>query len=363
MKILQLTYSLGFGGGERFVVDLSNELSKDNEVILVQILSNNNKLNAHYLLDVSKRIKYENLESKKGLSLGVLWKVFKIVRKYKPDVVHAHCSLLAIALAAMLYPKAKYFHTLHSLAHRCLDAKWLKPVLKYLYKNKVQPVTISRICQKSYEDLYHLRNGALINNGRSPIETTSEAVHVKAEIDSFKVHSDDKVFLHVARVHPVKNQGLLFETFDRLISEGEHVLLVVIGEGYDKEPFAKYGTHQGIHLLGEKRNVGDYLAASDYFVMSSKMEGLPISLLEAMSLGVIPVSTPAGGVCDVIRNEENGYISSSHTPEDYYRIVKDAIANIGNVSSKEIQNEYKAEYSMVACAQKYFDLYKKSFQG
>ena len=108
MKILQLTYSLGFGGGERFVVDLSNELSKDNEVILVQILSNNNKLNAHYLLDVSKRIKYENLESKKGLSLGVLWKVFKIVRKNKPDIVHAHCSVLAIALAAMLYPKAKY---------------------------------------------------------------------------------------------------------------------------------------------------------------------------------------------------------------------------------------------------------------
>ena len=56
MKILQLTYSLTAGGGERFVVDLSNELSKNNEVILVQILSNNNKLNAHYLPDVSKRI-------------------------------------------------------------------------------------------------------------------------------------------------------------------------------------------------------------------------------------------------------------------------------------------------------------------
>ena len=59
------------------------------------------------------------------------------------------------------------------------------------------------------------------------------------------------------------------------------------------------------------------------------------------------------------RNGEKGYIASPQTPEDYYRIVKDAIANIGNVSSKEIQNEYKAEYSMVACAQKYFDLYKK----
>lgn len=361
MKILQLTYSLTSGGGEQFVVDLSNELSKNNEVILVQILSNNNKLNAHYLPDVSKRIKYVNLESSKGLSLEVLWKVYRTIVKYKPDVVHAHCSLLALALATIIYPKAKYFHTLHSLAHRCLDKKWLKPVFKYLYKNKVQPVTISKICQKSYEDLYHLENGALVNNGRSPIETTSEAGHVKAEIDSFKFHSDDKVFLHVARVHPVKNQGLLFETFDRLISEGEHVLLVAIGKGYDKEPFAKYSTHQGIHLLGEKRNVGDYLAASDYFIMSSKMEGLPISLLEAMSMGVIPISTPAGGVCDVIRNGENGYLSASHTEDDYYHTVMDAITNVGNVSSKEIQDEYKAEYSMVACARKYFELYRRYF--
>lgn len=358
MKILQLTYSLTSGGGERFVVDLSNELSKNNEVILVQILSNNNKLNAHYLPDVSKRIKYVNLESSKGLSLEVLWKVYRTIVKYKPDVVHAHCSLLALALATIIYPKAKYFHTLHSLAHRCLDKKWLKPVFKFLYKYKVQPITISKTCLESYEELYHLGNGTLITNGRSPIQTTDDEMSVKAEIDSYKLHPDDKVFLHVARVHPVKNQQLLFATFDRLISEGEHVLLIVIGNGYFESPFAKYCGCKGIHILGEKRNVGDYLAASDYFIMSSKMEGLPISLLEAMSMGKIPVSTPAGGVCDVIRNGENGYLSSSHSPEDYYRIVKDAIINIGNIASKEIQNEYKAEYSMVACARKYVELYK-----
>lgn len=76
-------------------------------------------------------------------------------------------------------------------------------------------------------------------------------------------------------------------------------------------------------------------------------------------MGKIPVSTPAGGVCDVIRNGKNGYLSSSHSPEDYYHTVKDAIGNVGNVASKDIQNEYKAEYSMVACARKYVELYKK----
>lgn len=97
--------------------------------------------------------------------------------------------------------------------------------------------------------------------------------------------------------------------------------------------------------------------------MSSKMEGLPISLLEAMSLGVIPVSTPAGGVCDVIRNGENGYISSSHTPEDFYRIVKDAIANIGNVSSKEFKMSIKQNIQWLLVRKNILICIKNHFKG
>lgn len=89
------------------------------------------------------------------------------------------------------------------------------------------------------------------------------------------------------------------------------------------------------------------------------MEGLPISLLEAMSMGVVPVSTPAGGVCDVIRNCENGYISFSHSSEDYYKTIKDAIANVGGVTSKQIIEEYKEKYSMIACAKAYTEEFKK----
>lgn len=89
------------------------------------------------------------------------------------------------------------------------------------------------------------------------------------------------------------------------------------------------------------------------------MEGLPISLLEAMSMGVMPVSTPAGGVCDVIRNGENGYISSSHSSEDFYKTIKDAIANVAGVTSKYIITEYQEKYSMVACAKAYLEEFEK----
>ena len=359
MRILQLTYSLSSGGGERFVVDLSNELCKEHNVTLVQILSNDNTANAHYLPDVDKRIKYINLNHSKGLSWGVMRDIYALIQKVNPDVVHVHCSLLVVALAVMLYKKPKYCHTIHSLAQRCITPKQLIFVYKYLYKHRVLPITISPTCLKSYKDLLHLTNGVMITNGRSPIELTNEVYHIKAEIELLKKHIDDKVFLHVARMHPVKNQALLFEAFDSLIKEGEHILLVVIGDGYDGSPYERYCLNEGIHIMGAKRNVGDYLAAADYFVMSSKMEGLPISLLEAMSMGLIPVSTPAGGVCDVVKNGKNGYISNSHSFEDFCRSVKNAIDNIYGITSESIIAEYKEKYSMTACAKYYLEQYKK----
>lgn len=359
MKILELTYALTSGGGERFLVDLSNELCKHNDITIVQILSNDNSGNAHYLPDIDKRIKYLNLKSHKGLSWGVLCSVYRTIKNVKPDVVHVHCSLLTVVLAVFLCPKTRFYHTLHSLAHRCVTPKQLTFLYKYLYKHRVHPITISQACLNSYEDLFHLGNGVMITNGRSQILESHLSAEVMTELNAFKSHAEDKIFLHVARLHPVKNHKLLFETFDRLIKEGEHIQLVVIGSGYETSPFAEYNNHKGIHILGEKRNVGDYLAASDYFVMSSKMEGLPISLLEAMSMGVMPVSTPAGGVCDVIRNGENGYISSSHSPEDFYKTIKDAITNVAGVTSECIIAEYKEKYSMIACANSYLEEFKK----
>ena len=88
------------------------------------------------------------------------------------------------------------------------------------------------------------------------------------------------------------------------ISEFLNFLLIVLGDKYHHWTDKLKGS-QRICLLGLKENVGDYMAAADYYVMSSDWEGLPITLLEAMSMGVIPVSTPAGGVADVIKDGTN----------------------------------------------------------
>ena len=362
MKILQLSFTLSSGGAERFVVDLCNHFAEntDNEIVLV-ITNEANERNTHYRQELSANVRFLSLGCKSGLTMKSFWRVFQIIRKEKPDVVHAHCQLLLLLLPALFFPKIKFFHTLHSLAEVCLRSPKLKGLYRYLYKNKVQAITISDECRQSFEALYHLDNSIRINNGRSPIATTAEKDAIRADVEKLKKDNHTPVFIHVARRNPLKNQKRLFSTFERLQQEGYDFLLLCIGSGYEQEYAPKYKDNAQIKILGEKKNVGDYLAASDFFVLSSDFEGLPISLLEAMSMGVVPISTPAGGVKDVIRDGENGFMCSHIDDEEFYLTVKKSLSDACIINKEKLIEEYEKNFSMISCGNKYFELYNNSF--
>ena len=81
MKILEIMYTLSAGGAERFVVDISNELSKDkdNEVVLVTIVDDKQGNNKHYYTELLPTVKYRCLGCKSGLSLSSFYRVFRII--------------------------------------------------------------------------------------------------------------------------------------------------------------------------------------------------------------------------------------------------------------------------------------------
>lgn len=352
MKILQIIYSLSSGGGERFVVDLCNRLALDssNEVILLTICDSNNPKMVLYLQDLNKNVRFENLHRLKGLSLGSMFGVYSFIKKEKPDVVHLHSNMMLCYPSFLMYRKCKYVHTLHNLASYCAGNRICKIINNHFYKNKIKPITISPVCQQSYIDFYKNHESTQITNGREPLVPSS-----LNPLD-IKIHEDRVLFIHVARCAPQKNQPRLFHTFDRLYNEGISFELLCIGSNYD-EFSKKYKDHPQIHILGEKNNVADYMALADYFVLSSDFEGLPLTLLEAMSMGVVPICTPAGGIVDVIRDGENGYMAETFDNEDYYNKVKQAIAERGKISREALIKEFDDKYSMEICSKKYYHEY------
>lgn len=357
MKIFQIIYSLCSGGAERFVVDLSNRLARDKDSEVVILVVNDLQLEgcSHYLSDVKDNVRVISL-GLRGLGIRSVLGILKAIKKECPNVVHCHSNLILLYLPALFYKMPRYVHTLHSLANRCLVWEWCKPINRHLYSRKVQAVTISGECSQSYRSLYGLDNDYMITNGREKIQLTADAGKVKKEVDSL-MGGKRPVFINVARCDSVKNHKLLFEVFERLSAEGSDAQLLVVGARHE-ENMVKYKNHPNIHIIGEKGNVADYLSLSDYFILSSIYEGLPLTLLEAMSMGVVPVCTPAGGIKDVIRDGENGFLAKDFYTESLYDAVTRAM-KVGTAISKDaVVREFHEKYSMERCADSYKGIYQ-----
>ena len=86
MKILEYIPQLGSGGGERFTVDLCNELSKRHEVILC--LSYSLEKYGFYKNDISPRVRVINFNKREGFDWRLPFRVYKLIKKEQPDVVH-----------------------------------------------------------------------------------------------------------------------------------------------------------------------------------------------------------------------------------------------------------------------------------
>lgn len=362
MKILQLIFSLSSGGAERFSIDLSNELSKNNEVYLCVIQTDLDKNLSFFKSQINERIKYINLGCTKGINFKTFFTIFKVLKTIKPDIVHAHLNTkIYLFLPSLLFKnRIKFVHTIHNLAYKDVGFEWQKRINNFFYKrNIISAVAISIECKTSFVEFYEHSNVNLVENGVAKPTATDRLYSVKKEIENLKNKKSDKVFIHIARYSEQKNQNLLITVFNRLIEEYQGVILVIIGNHFDTDSAKELrnSSKKGIFYLGPKINISDYLLISDAFILSSLWEGLPISLLEAMSCGVIPVCTPAGGIPDVIKDETLGYLSKGFTEQGLYDAAIKCINNMSQFDREFLKNYFNLYFSIKKCANEYQIIY------
>lgn len=367
MKILEIIPTLAAGGGERFVVDLSNELAKnkENEIGLLTIKDDTIDNNGFNKRDLSSDVKYECLNIKR-YSLGTLIDMYKKLKEIKPDIVHFHLAsaMNVLFLAIFLYRKPVYIQTLHGRADK-QQTNYIGYLLrKIIYKfSLVKIKTISDDNDKKFKEFYKAKSYGVIYNGRTHLKPV-DAESVKKEIDSYKKNEDTLVFIHVARFHPEKNQELLINSFNKIIASGANVTLIILGALFDT-PAAKplvEKANKNIHFLGLKSNVGDYLRNSDAFVLSSHNEGMPISLIEAMSCKCALISTPVSGCVDIIKNGVNGYISKDFTEQEFIKAISSYINSHSDINKENIYKHYVENLSIEKCAENYSSFFNESLK-
>lgn len=363
MNIIQFIHSLGSGGAEKFVVNLSNQLAKEGHDVTICILLNDS--NPNWIFNkqfINPNIKFHSMKFSKGFSLKKVTKVCKYIKSQSPDVVHCHLNVIPyIFPLAILKNKIKFIHTIHNVAEKASGLKIQRNINRYFYKSgHITPITISKECKLSFESFYNLHDIACIDNGCPAIKASNRYSSVRQEINQYKKDDQTKVFVHVARFHPQKNQKLLVEAFNELFSKGFDFTLLIIGNYFDSTEEGKaLQSHacQNIHFLGEKSNVGDYLLCADAFCLSSIYEGLPISLIEALSCGITPICTAVGGIPDVITDKITGYLSGC-TQSEYIKALEQFYTK--PLEKDFLKEHFKKHFSIEECTKQYLHQYNEN---
>lgn len=224
------------------------------------------------------------------------------------------------------------------VANVTFDYKWpFRQYARYALRNAP---TIRIACgEEAGEWLYKNKNFEVIQNA---IDT--EVFDFKEEVrlckrKEFKLENKD-VIGHVGRFHESKNHKFLIELFDEVQKKNENAVLVLVGEGPEKEKTEKLVKQLGIAnkvvFLGLRTDVDDIFQVFDVFVFPSIFEALPLVLIEAQSTGVdcvvstgIPQEANLTGIVEFIDLNESAKIWSE-------RINKKLCEKSKRISRKEI---------------------------
>lgn len=362
MKILQIITGFHDGGAEKFLVDLSNELVKEHEVIICSLYDIDEEMFFTKLL--SKEIKIVTLGKEKGLDLKTFFKVHDLVIKEKPDVINTHLRALFYMSSIVILKRENIFHTVHNLAEKETTYFFRKLYKIFFNYFNVVPIGISKIVLDSIKKEYGNSFNTLINNGVKQLSVSTKLDNVIAEVNSYKNTKNTKVLLSIGRISEQKNYELMILTVNKLVEEGCDIILLIIGNDHGQLEMLKSIACDRVFFLGSKSNVADYMKCCNAFCMSSVYEGLPIVLLEALSLGCIPVCTPAGGIVDVL-HDDVGFLSKDFSENEYYDTMKNFLYAETSIISRKKANCLKSfhnKYSIEVTAKNYVRVYGQRYE-
>lgn len=365
-KIIHFIGALTKGGAERFVVDLCNELATDEQYDIHLVSISENDPVESFVNDIHPDVTYFSFEKGKGFSLSIFLKLSTWLENEEPDIVHSHLnSFEYLSLYFLRNHSSSCFHTIHSTAQLECPVYLIKTFRKICYKfGKVTPVTVSLDGRRTFRDYYRLNNDILIVNGRQDPAPNKAYDQL---LNQYKLNSDKFLLVHTGRIISVKNQQLLIKAIKQFNTlEEKKCRLLLLGEVKDEVLYQQLlgmaESDPNIIFLGGQHNVIDYLRIADAFCLSSTHEGMPISLIEALSVGCIPVCTPAGGIGQMISHRNTGFLSKDFSISSYYTALKEALyyENKAIIKLNAIIN-FKSNYHISIAARNHAETYFNAF--
>ncbi len=318
-KVCVIITKLELGGAQKVAVDLCKKTDKNKfETFMIcgmgGILDDEtaNSVKVYFVPDLVRQI--NPLKDFKAFI-----EIYKILKKEKPDIVHTHSSKAGIIgrITAFTAGIKAVIHTIHGfpfndtqsffkknlyITLERLCAKISKILIPVSTENTVKGLSYKIGTQKQY---HYIRLGIDIEN----FKNLSHAPLLKKELG---LCENDKLVTTIGPFKPQKNLGDFIKTANIIVKKNKNFKFIITGDG-DERPkleslIKEYALWDNIFLLGWRRDISNILNSSDFFVMTSLWEGLPISTIEAMSCGLVPVVNDVDGQREIIKDGKNGFL-------------------------------------------------------
>lgn len=324
MKILHAHMTLASGGVESMITALANEMAKDNQVEILLIFQP--KEDDLFLKRLKPNIKVYTLGKKSpGISIKYIYKMYRFIRKGDYDIVNIHGFFYYNFLSVLFnHRHTKYYYTVHSdavMENLNWDGKLFRLKRFCFCRQWMRPITISKASQDSFTHLYGCKSYLIPNGVTKP---KIELPFKYPFVEKYRYTSKTKVIVHAGRISTPKNQIVMCKAVRRTIEEGRDVVLLIAGDNRDEVIFTQmkpYLDSERIVYIGERSDVSLLFASADAMFLPSIWEGMPVVLLEALSVGCIPICTAVGGIVNAIRDGENGILSEDSSEHSVYEAL------------------------------------------
>ena len=321
VPVLWLIKGLGRGGAERLVSVMAPRIDRQRFALEVAYLLPSEEGFADSLRQAG--ITTTCLDARR--SIDTVWprRLRSLLRERRYAIVHTHSPLPAVAARRMAPPSSMLVHTEHNLWGVYRWPTFAGNALTFGRNEAV--FAVSDGVAASIQRPWWTRVGS-----EPPVETLLHGVDAEGAPRGEEARRQARARLdldlatpvigNVANLSPKKDHHSLLVAVEEVRRHVPDVVLLLIGSGPLEQQLrsevASRGLAETVRFLGSRDDVAELLPAFDVFTLSSRFEGLPISLLEAMAAEVACVATAVGGIPEVIDDGVHGRVVPPGAPAE-----------------------------------------------
>lgn len=287
--------------------------------------------------DKKIKVSFERSPFKVG-NIKAISQLKKVVNQEQYDIIHTHTPMGSVVtrLAAKKARKrgTRVIYTAHGFHffEGSPIINWLLfyPVEKYLSK---YTDTLILINQEDYnlalqkfkkcKDIQFIPGVGIDEEKFNFVMGEDEKQELRA---SLGLSEDDFIMIYPAELNKNKNQGFLIQVMEELVKKHGNIHLLLAGrdsyQGYYQNVVKDKKLDSNIHFLGFRKDIPKLLQIAAVSVASSKREGLPVNIMEAMYAGVPVVALDTRGTRDLIQDGENGYLVEQGDMENFISSIQ-----------------------------------------